>query len=214
MWYYKYGMKAKEFNLQFQKTKNRWVAKRNPRSKSGWGVEYYPAEGKALSYGWWQFVARIDGQLVINMGTYSPTTSKHQQEVLWKLISDKVSYIAIDIYDNSLTSIHDVAKSLTYDYERVLNNLCDLEKTHRVTAQVNRYRFLNITRLVERMEKVSKVFKLEMPKLPEIVKQIMTTREKDTQQIIVGKKVYNFYNGSLTDQQTYEKMTSKLAELL
>ena len=167
-----------------------------------------------MSYGWWQFVARIDGQLVINMGTYFSTTSKHQQEVLWKLISDKVSYIAIDIYDNSLTSIHDVAKSLTYDYEKVLNNLCDLEKTHRVTAQVNRYRFLNITRLVERMEKVSKVFKLEMPKLPEIVKQIMTTREKDTQQIIVGKKVYNFYNGSLTDQQTYEKMTSKLAELL
>ena len=112
MWYYKYGMKTKEFNLQFQKTKNRWVARRNPSSRSGWGVEYYPAEGKALSYGWWQFLARIDGQLVINMGSYSRTTTKHQQEVLWKLINDKVNYISINIGDSSLTSIHDVAKSL------------------------------------------------------------------------------------------------------
>jgi hypothetical protein len=64
------------------------------------------------------------------------------------------------------------------------------------------------------MEKISKVFKLEMPELPEITKQIMTTREKNTQQIIIGKKTYNFYNGSLTDQTTYEKMTSKLAALL
>jgi hypothetical protein len=214
MWYYKYGMKTKEFNLQFQKTKNRWVARRNPSSRSGWGVEYYPAEGKALSYGWWQFLARIDGQLVINMGSYSRTTTKHQQEVLWKLINDKVNYISINIGDSSLTSIHDVAKSLTYDYERVLDNLCELEKTNRVTAQANRYRFLIIVRLVERMEKISKVFKLEMPELPEITKQIMTTREKNTQQIIIGKKTYNFYNGSLTDQTTYEKMTSKLAALL
>lgn len=42
---------------------------------------------EAYSYNWWLFVARINGKVVFNDYSYSPTTRKHQQikfVVVWK----------------------------------------------------------------------------------------------------------------------------------
>lgn len=44
-------------------------------------VSFNPETFKAYSYGWWQFVAKIDGKIYFNTHFYSPSTCKHQSKV-------------------------------------------------------------------------------------------------------------------------------------
>ena len=47
----------------------------------GSNVTYDPISGDAYSYGWWRFVERINGKVVFNNYSYSPSTSRHQWKV-------------------------------------------------------------------------------------------------------------------------------------
>lgn len=42
---------------------------------------YDPQNERAISYGHWVYLSRINGYLVFNMSRYSATTDKHQREV-------------------------------------------------------------------------------------------------------------------------------------
>jgi len=52
---------------------------------------------KAFSYTWWQYLTVIGGKVVFNNYSYSPTTSKHQNDAL-KLLEQ--NGIKIDIFMN------------------------------------------------------------------------------------------------------------------
>ncbi len=58
-------------------------------------VSFYPLTREAYSYGWWRFVAIIDGLVVFNEYRYSVSTSKHQQKVSGLL---RELGIKIDLY--------------------------------------------------------------------------------------------------------------------
>jgi len=45
-------------------------------------VSYNPETMKAYSYDWWQFTANINGHIVFNSYKYSPSTQRHQSNVL------------------------------------------------------------------------------------------------------------------------------------
>lgn len=199
--------------MKYQKTKKRWVGSRNPRSRTGWGVEYYPAEGKALSYGWWQFLARIDGKLVLNVGTYSPTTTRHQYKVRSQLIHEGKPFFIVDIGSKSMECKSDIEYALGLNVTRINDLIGDL--SNRKTASSNKYRLLTISRLVEKNNELSQAFDLENPKIPAIAKKIWATDISGTGKIEVDeKRVYNFYNGKLISHSEYARLTSKVAELL
>lgn len=44
-------------------------------------VTFDPTKIEAFSYGWWRFVAVVEGLVVFNNYSYSNTTSKHQAKV-------------------------------------------------------------------------------------------------------------------------------------
>lgn len=44
-------------------------------------VTFNPLTCEAYSYGWWKFVAKIDGKVIFNNYRYSNTTTKHQYKV-------------------------------------------------------------------------------------------------------------------------------------
>lgn len=44
-------------------------------------VTFNPSTLNAYSYGWWRFVARIDGITIFNSFKYSVTTGRHQSKV-------------------------------------------------------------------------------------------------------------------------------------
>lgn len=44
-------------------------------------VTFSPETMDAYSYGWWRFVAKVDGLLIFNNARYSNSTSKHQSKV-------------------------------------------------------------------------------------------------------------------------------------
>lgn len=47
----------------------------------GPNVTFDPKTKKAYSYGWWLFLAEIEGVLVFNNYSYSPSTTKHQYKL-------------------------------------------------------------------------------------------------------------------------------------
>ena len=47
----------------------------------GSNVSFNPSTMIAKSYGWWVFVAEINGKVVFNNSRYSPSTGKHQSKV-------------------------------------------------------------------------------------------------------------------------------------
>lgn len=58
--------------MKFSKKRNQYEAS---------NVSFSQVEMKALSYGWWQFVALVGDKVVFNNYSYSPSTSKHQYKV-------------------------------------------------------------------------------------------------------------------------------------
>lgn len=47
----------------------------------GSNVSFNPSTMVAKSYGWWVFVAEINGKVIFNNSRYSPSTGKHQSKV-------------------------------------------------------------------------------------------------------------------------------------
>lgn len=58
--------------MRHRKNSNTYVAR---------NCSFNATEITAYSYGWWQFVAQINGFVVFNEFRYSPTTSRHQIKV-------------------------------------------------------------------------------------------------------------------------------------
>jgi len=50
-------------------------------------VTFDPVSMIADSYDWWHFVERINGKVVFNSYSYSPTTGRHQSKV-WRLLQE------------------------------------------------------------------------------------------------------------------------------
>lgn len=67
-------------------------------------VTFDRATMQAYSYNWWRFVARIDGKVVFNNHSYSPSTCKHQYKVR-DLLSELG--INIDVMVNVRESLRD-----------------------------------------------------------------------------------------------------------
>lgn len=197
--------------MQFQKTKNRYVAKRNKSSRNGWGLTYYPETGEAYSYGWWRFAKKINGVMVVNLGKYSATTTGHQQEFLWFYKGDKIT---IDIGMDSLNSIDDLNKAMENNAEKIKGILEDMSNTNKIYSQINKYRINEVVNLVNKNDNISKMFNLEKPSLPLEANQLFSFLDLGTGSVKVGKKVYNFYNGDFTSPEQYVKLTSKLGQLL
>lgn len=197
--------------MQFQKTKNRYVAKRNKSSRNGWGLTYYPETGEAYSYGWWRFAKKINGIMIINLGQYSQTTTSHQQEFLWFYKGDRIT---IDIGMDSLNSIDDLDKAMENNAEKIKGILEDMSNTNKIYSQTNKYRINELVSLVNKNNDISKMFNLENPSLPLEANQIFSLLDLGTGSVKVGKKVYNFYKGDFTSPEQYVKLTSKLGQLL
>lgn len=68
-----------------------------------------PHDKKAFSYGWWQFLAIVNGAVVFNNYRYSPSTGKHQHKVRSKLAD---LGIHVDLFINSHTGLQDSAVGL------------------------------------------------------------------------------------------------------
>lgn len=199
--------------MKFQKTKNRYVAKRNPNSSNGWGVTYYPETKEAYSYGWWRFAKEFEGIMVVNTGTYSPTTTKHQYEFL-NFYRTRGKMITIDIGRDSLNSLDDVVNGLANNVAEIKENLDGLSRSNKNYCQTNRIRITHTIVLVENTRYIAEIFDLECPEIPSEAEKLWTYSINTTGQIKVGKKVYNFYNGEFTSPDNYVKLTSKLGELL
>lgn len=55
-------------------------------------VTFNPNDISALSYGWWQFLMKVDGINYLNTYRYSPSTSKHISKVISMLIQLGIPY--------------------------------------------------------------------------------------------------------------------------
>lgn len=59
-------------------------------------VTFDPKKIEAKSYGWWVFVAKIDGVVYFNNFTYSNTTTKHQSKMRGLLKELNIKYVDIE----------------------------------------------------------------------------------------------------------------------
>lgn len=199
--------------MKFQKTKNRYVAKRNPNSSNGWGLTYYPETQDAYSYGWWRFAKKFKDIMVVNIGTYSPTTTKHQQAFL-NFYHLKGKVMTVDIGRDSLDSLDDLITAMSNNVDKIKENLEGLSRSNKNYCQTNRVRILTIIRLVEKTRFIAETFDLTCPDIPSEAEKLWAYSINTTGQVKVGNKVYNFYNGQFTSPDNYVKLTSKLGELL
>lgn len=199
--------------MQFQKRKNRYVAKRNKSSRNGWGLTYYPETGEAYSYGWWRFAKKFNGIMVVNIGTYSPTTSKHQQAFL-NFYHLKGKVMTVDIGRDSLDSLDDLVTAMNNNVDKIKENLEGLSRSNKNYCQTNKYRISSTIRLVEHTRFIAEVFDLTCPEIADEAKRLWAYSINTTGSVKVGKKVYNFYNGDFTSPEQYVKLTSKLGQLL
>lgn len=105
-------------------------------------VSFDPSTVRAYSYGWWNFVRKINGAVVFNNYRYSNSTSKHQSKV-WRLM-DSLG-IKIDLFVS-------VGCDLTGSRRYGQTSDVGLE------ALKEAYRTQNF----ERAEKIKHVFKVKM----------------------------------------------------
>lgn len=83
-------------------------------------VIFRPQTCEAFSYGWWRFVAKIEGKVVFNNYRYSNTTARHQWKV--RRLLDQLG-ITIDIEAPFSEGIpNDQLENIIFDAEM---NLCD-----------------------------------------------------------------------------------------
>lgn len=97
--------------MKFIKTKNTYKAS---------NVELNLNTMTAVSYNWWTFLRVIDGALVFNSYTYSPSTQRQQSKVL-KVLAEKG--IKIDFVIESKKSLTD--SSLFNDAKELIQNDID-----------------------------------------------------------------------------------------
>lgn len=81
-------------------------------------VEVNTDECIATSYGWWQFVKKVNGLVIFNSYRYSPSTSKHQYKV--RCLLSKLN-IKVDLFIEAPRGLQNLSDAIRF-YE-VKNDL-------------------------------------------------------------------------------------------
>ena len=111
----------------------------------------------ATSYGWWPYLKLINGKVVFNNGTYSPTTRKHQNNCLRVLEENNID-IDIMLYSTShLDDLHGIWN----DYRAKVIHLIRMIKRPR-------------SRKVNNLERIRciKGFRKQMSQIKELMKAV------------------------------------------
>jgi hypothetical protein len=83
-------------------------------------VAFDPQEFLATSYGWWQFVKAINGRVIFNAYSYSPSTGQHQSKVRGLL---RELGIDIDLEIHAPKGLQQPESAISY----YLNNIATLQ---------------------------------------------------------------------------------------
>lgn len=88
-------------------------------------VEYNCDTETAYSYGWWRFVQRINGKLVFNNYSYSPSTIKHQYKV--RHLLDELGK-QIDLVVSAPDGLQNLSSAIEYEREEIRQLIKQIRK--------------------------------------------------------------------------------------
>lgn len=96
--------------------------------------QFNPESMSAYSYGWWKYVARINGKVVFNGFNYSTTTGKHQHRMLTLLHQ---LGIKIDMHIEAPRGLDDTEQTVKYNIEKYFKARSKYQKARKPHTKEN-----------------------------------------------------------------------------
>lgn len=114
-------------------------------------VSFHPDTISAYSYGWWKFVASINGTIIFNNYSYSSSTCKHQYKV--RRLLEQLGIVP-DLYIEAPKGLQDLSSAIRYYEQKIdyLNSLINKKGTRKLT---------NLKRLEQIKEFKGKIIQVE-----------------------------------------------------